>query len=69
MPTFISLPTPSLGGVLVVVEHIDLVRTLPDGDAIVELMGGTCIATTLKPAEILDLIEAAMHPTTETETR
>jgi hypothetical protein len=71
MPTFITIPAISTRArkpIAVAVEHITSIHTLEHGTT-VHLIGGSIIQSTLKPAEVLDLINAAMHPTTETETR
>ena len=71
MPTFITIPAIVNRGskpIAVAVEHIASIHTFEHGTT-VHLAGDFSVDTSLTPTEVLDLINAAMHPTTETETR
>ena len=75
MPTFITLPYPGQDAfvsadAIAAVEDTGTDEYVSSGArSRVHLVGGQTIVTTLKSSEVLDLINAAMHPTTETETR
>ena len=68
MPTFITIPQSNDGHALVAAELISSIEEVPGAGSYITATGFG-IDTTLTPTEVLDLIEAAMHPTTETETR
>jgi hypothetical protein len=70
MTTFITIPA-TRGDVWIdpaSVVSVEPAPATPRG-AVITLANGRHHTTNLMPTEVLDLIEAAMHPTTETETR
>jgi hypothetical protein len=75
MTTFITLPYPGQDAfvstdAIAAVEDTGTDEYVSSGArSRVHLIGGSIIQSTLWPSEVLDLVEAAMHPTTETETR